>query len=255
MAKLFKVIDKQLYLGQGCENVYWYATSTNSVTSLAVGNAFNAQIIANLRNLQSNVLTHESLYVKEMLSGTDIVDGAQTGANAGTLGTDPQSAFDSFSFGLVPTSGLIRKGSKRYAGLAEGSTTTGLLTTAFKVALGLFASQVVSSIVLPTFSAILYPVIVRVTDSPAGGWLASQIIGWVANELTTQNSRKKGSGGGPLSFGDGVNLFQYDDVLTKATSINNGGEEVDDSTLKYGLNSQFAWLFLPRVAVAPTILA
>lgn len=254
MAKLFKVIDKQLYLGQGCENVYWYATSSNTVKAVDVGNAFNTQIIAPLRNLQSNQLTHESLYVKEMLYGTDVVDGQQTGSNAGTLSTDAQSPFDAFGFGLSPSSGQIRKGSKRYAGLVEGSTALGQYTSAFKVALGLFASYVASNIVIPALAATLVPMVVRVTNSPAGGWLTSQIIGYVAHELSTQNSRKRGKGGGPLTFGDGVHEFKFNDTTGSSETLIDSSYVADDSELNQIVYPAFEWLFLPSSTVEPSTL-
>lgn len=254
MGKLFQVIDKQSYFGQGLENVYWYYTPQNATTSLQMATAFNSQVVANLRNLQSNNLNHDSIYVKEWIGGTDIIDATQTGATAGTQGGDSLPPFLSFGFKLSPLSGNFRQGGKRYAGLTEDNQGDNTLVTGFKTQLALFALQVVANIVIPSISATLTPVIVRVTDSPSAGWLFTQIISAIGSTMSTQNTRKANIGGGPLSFGDGVNQVAYDDEESKSMYLDSGSLVVVESEPLLSINTDYTLAFVASSPTEPLVL-
>lgn len=254
MSKLFKVTDIQSMDGQGIENVYWYSTTQNNTTSLQVATAFNQQVVAPLRTLQSAVLNHVSLKVDEVLGGSDSINAAQTGSTSGTKGGDYLPVFNTFGFSLPPASGLFRQGGKRYAGIVEADTNSGLLLTAFKTALGVFSLQVTANIVIPAISATLVPVIVRPLGNPVVNYLVTQIIGAVVSELSTQNSRKKYHGGGELSFGDGINFVNYNDESEVSGFDDGTGYAYVESTTSQDKFEIFKYAQLSVTPMDPTIL-
>jgi len=192
---LFKVVYSYNYGGQGCMNRWWYFAPTLAANSSDLADSFGIEVLNSILNVQAQNTEAVELRVTsldnpadETIVDMDGINGVRTGEDSGQ--------FTAWSFKLQVGSGDVRSGGKRIGGVSENDTLFDDAKQGFKdLWLKLVANHL--SEVL-TYDGVNYaPVIVRLVG--AGVYLISQVIDAKFSYSSTQNSRKRYSGGGPLT--------------------------------------------------------
>lgn len=128
---------RQIYAGQECINVFNYLTNDTpaSVTlSLALVSAWGAipsagvypatSILQTLRALQSANVSYDFIEAKDVYSVVDFYGTAFNPNLAGSVSGESLSPVSAFGFRSNRTRSDIRRGSKRFVGVAESDNTT-----------------------------------------------------------------------------------------------------------------------------------
>lgn len=193
----------QSFLGQQLLNVYHYEVSalSGTLTLEECAQAFEAQVIAEIIDLQSTSLQYTFVIAKDLTDGVDIWEEPVAYA-----GTDPTSAlapsFESIGFRLVRSTGITRHGSKRIGGLGDNTVSGNTIAAGVSAAVAAAetAMGAVVSVVGGSGTGDLSPVIVG--RYPIGhvdaGELDLSKINPVASvkaiRVTTQTTRRAGRG-------------------------------------------------------------
>lgn len=118
---IIQITDFQTLLGQQIANVYFYRiTAVEALADLGdLSTAFVTGVMEEVESLQSTVLTHTLLSIRNLTNGIDIADIPLTGHIGEATGGDTLPTYCAFSFRLVRTNGTTRHGAKRIAGALE----------------------------------------------------------------------------------------------------------------------------------------
>lgn len=204
---VYEVIDAQDYRGKEILNTYFYQVSDDGVDATLVADAWVAQVLPEVRGLQSGDVLHVEVRVRNLFNHADATI-IPTGL-AGTLvlaSADTLPTHDAVGFKLVRASASTRHGQKRYAGIPETYHTDGQYTgapiaTAFAALAAALQEQLVDTV--GSLANFAVPIIVgRIAETVAGkttyrlpdalGELVFSLISDVIlnTEVTTQNTRK-----------------------------------------------------------------
>lgn len=204
---LYQITDVQRLDGQVCLNNYYYRRDAPVLVgnpAQQVADAFDANVIPSITPVQTSDLVHEELIVTNLFDPTDTY--TKLISEPGTYATDGDAAnpFDALGLRLVQDNGSVRNGAKRYAGVTEPMSASGViddptLVTSL-IALGV---ALIAGVDIGIVSNAIVPVIVkRILDGgryrlPANSGEA--VYGNVTDALynvdvTSQVSRKIGRG-------------------------------------------------------------
>nr|CRY97733.1 hypothetical protein [uncultured prokaryote] len=200
LGDLLQITDFQTYLSQQVLNVYYYRVTTvtpqtNDAYEIYLDHLEN-EIIPAVAAVQVNTLVHESLELRNLSNGIDIVSRVvgTSGALSGGSGLSTPS-YVAVTFRLLRESLTTRNGYKRFGGIADGYIDGNEFTPgAGEVAdiEAALAADVTSGI-----ATIGEPVIVKrpipsvpITSYDYSSIGEAQLVG-----MGTQNTRKKGRGG------------------------------------------------------------
>lgn len=129
---VYQVVDKSLYDGQNCLNVYFYQARNvlGAPDAIDMADAYEGQLLPLVVAAQSADVLHTELRVTNLFNPSDIHVRAISEAGAGSTALDRLPIFDSVGYRLVGDNGAVRNGSKRYTGVVEAAQTDGVLSDA-----------------------------------------------------------------------------------------------------------------------------
>lgn len=97
-------------------NVFWYEGAAGGVAT-DVANAFIADVLPDIRNVQTDDVVYDRIVVEEL---NDVADFAEVSiVSSGAIVGTALPAFIALGFRLNRTTRLTRHGQKRFAGIAE----------------------------------------------------------------------------------------------------------------------------------------
>lgn len=133
---VYQIVDKSLFQGQECLNVYFYQARNvlGAPTALDMSDAYIGQLLPAVLDIQNADLLHTEIRVQNLFDPADVHVEAISEPGVGGAGDDLMPIFNSIAFRLVGDNGAVRNGAKRYAGLTEGQFTDGVVTGAGYIA-------------------------------------------------------------------------------------------------------------------------
>lgn len=211
---VYEVIDVQSLYEQQVLNVYFYQQQAAFIplagsVAQALAEEFEATVVSQIINVQSEDLAHVEVQVRNLFDPTDtgIAVSGQIGLQSSVGGTLP--GFNAFGLQLNTDNAAVRPGAKRIAGLPESETGDGIPSVAMVAALDDLADVLAAPITggLIVMDDIMFPVVVqRVRSGTAGNYTyrlpensGELVLGVVLEILvklliTSQISRKVGVG-------------------------------------------------------------
>lgn len=202
---LYQIIDQQQLDGQTVLNVYFYKRNAPVIVgnpAQAVADAFDGQVLPDILTIQSDALTHTALIVNNLFDASDTYTkvisevGGSTGADS--------SPFDAIGFRLVQDNGSVRNGSKRYAGVLDEDSSSGIIDdTDLITELVTLGATLIGGVEIGIIANALTPIIVkRIKDGSkyrlpqnSGEAVYGNINNALYNiDVTSQVSRKIGRG-------------------------------------------------------------
>jgi len=200
MSQLFYLLDIQRNTVDGNYflNRYWFDNPSSTDTSAeSVAQQYVASWMNVVRAIQCNETDHDSIYVKEVLSGTDEFLGAVVGG-AGVRSGDGMPDYNQFSFLSKPLGPVIRCGAKRISQVAEGDSNgnqaSGTITTFLPIMALLLTGG------LDTPETFVYHVITRFIEGTPPSYLVSPVVNGAYRQLSTQRSRLLSQGSSVPAF-------------------------------------------------------
>src|ERR1044072_2671169 len=107
----FQVIDKQTYLGQECENVYFYRQITGvTVAAPNLSAAFIDTLLPKIVYVQNHQVTHTEIVVNNVDSLADYIENGLTADNVGLVGGDGLPPYACWAFRLNRATRAVRNG-------------------------------------------------------------------------------------------------------------------------------------------------
>jgi len=115
----------QSVLGQDCLNI-WHAEKLEaSFTAADIAVAYRDTLLAPMRSVQADGLTHIDLQVKSLSDPNDF-GGLSLASVAGNIVGEEMPAFTAWAIRLIRSSRVTRHGQKRLAGVSEASVSNGI---------------------------------------------------------------------------------------------------------------------------------
>lgn len=202
---VYEVTDHQQMEGQEVLNVYFYRLDTpvvGNAAEMAVASFIDA-VLPDIVEFQSDNIVHTEVSARNLFNVSETWSEliSEPGLNA----ADTFPTFNAVGYRLIGDNSAVRDGQKRYAGILETAVTDGVITDATTLtALATLALQLAAGLAIGLDIDALIPVIVgRILVSPgvyrlpdnAGEAVLSEIVDALFNvEVTSQTSRKIGSG-------------------------------------------------------------
>jgi len=254
MSELYEVKLISEQQSQGMLNRFYYLTDGAYSSAIEVADWFSLTLLPTLINIHSSLFEYKGLRVTNVLNPADTV--VASGDIPGPHTGDVTGTFDAWSFYLQPASATFRKGGKRFGGVPEG-----LIVNGEPASSGVQALLNAVAIIMTVYHAIdaeswIRPGLARkVTDT---SWLFSQIVGAGFNMYSTQNSRKRTRGGGPitpfsLSY-DGVTNILLDVATASGSSF--GGDTLwndGDWTVERAVASSITFDYSSPMGIGDTL--
>lgn len=198
---LFKVIVKQTYLGQKCQNVFWYFKNVapNSIDALDVANAFHDAVLSDWETLTHEDWDTDTIEVIEVTSlenFTEITSAIGPGVKTGNA----LASTIALGIKMVRTTRETRSGWKRLVGLAQSDLAENDWASGTQTQASSLADEFSAD--LSVAGTTIFPCLVRQTKDPdtkelldPDEWIYNLVsTAIVKSEVTTQNSRKPGRG-------------------------------------------------------------
>lgn len=173
--------------GQECSNRFFYSALTSPFGNAGdLGIAFVADVLPTIGACLTSLFTDQIIRVRNLGDDTDFTEFAttQVGLRASTI----QSQWDAWGFWLLPSSYLIRKGSKRFAGVADVDVSSRMPVAGVVDELNELA--VALGVLITGLVAEYTPTIYSPANQTHPGDLYVPVSGAVFKRFTTQNSRK-----------------------------------------------------------------
>ena len=192
---LVQIVDKQVYVGEECLNVFYYKCATvGTDPDLSLEDLldwFRLTLLGAVTDIQAVSLQHLAREARNLSNGVDFfVDTEVVTGQLSLDTTDQVNSFTSMGFVLQRSDLNTRNGYKRFAGLTEaqieGNSYVGSMTPVHAVEDVLH--QVVNTLNGDTFT----PVIVKrpIPDPGTTDAIVSVISDATFRGIGTQNSRK-----------------------------------------------------------------
>lgn len=189
----YRITDAQVYLSQGCLNVYHYkqiAGTAGSASDLLT--PFIEFIIPDILALQMAQLTHVAFTCVNLDDLDDYAIVTPAPALAGTLSAgDPEPSYIALEFQFIRSTRASRHGWKRIAGVSENGVSGNDITGTYPTAVNTAATAMFSNVI--GAGGTYTPVIVRRNIVPALS-VDFPVADVVFKRLSTQNTRKAGRG-------------------------------------------------------------
>lgn len=196
MPAVYKILTKFDMQGQGGLNRYFYA-SNEAGKAKACGDVFTSLVMPAIVASVSNGLQFlrvETTEVTQENAAPHIIDlDDMVGDRSG----DQLPVFNGYGYQLDSSTNSFRAGSKRIAGIAEPDQQDGVLVSGMDPIVDNVITQLLG--VLTNEGSNYFPVLAREVTPTT--WLVDQLVAGLYRRITTQNTRKVTSGGGPLSLG------------------------------------------------------
>lgn len=202
---VFQLVDKSVFQGQQCLNVYYFQQNSLATTNGAqdLAEAYIADYLPIIKTLQEADVVHTEIKVTDLFDPSNAHTEAISVPGTAAYGTDVLPVFNAVGFRLTGDNAAVRNGAKRFAGIDEGVQQNGVITNGtFITQLDAVASKLAEALavgVIDTF----FPVLVsRVLGGGVFGLpttLAAAVLSGVVSAdwsalLTSQTSRKIGNG-------------------------------------------------------------
>lgn len=226
MPAIYQVNQIGEVYGQGTLNRYFYLASGVVEEASIVNAMFVDVVVPAILNLLSQDYTLHRIDCVNVLNPGDYASAH--GPVQGVRSGDTKPAHDTYGVKLVPSSGLFRKGGKRYSGVSEDMTVDGGANSGAVPYLNALSAALLTFLDIDA-STYIRPGLAR-PQSPTS-WLFSQIIAAPFNFLSTQNSRKVYSGGGPITAFNGI----IDGIVNFTLSGEPSGDPGFDSSEDFAL--------------------
>lgn len=186
----FFIRDKQVMQDQDMMNVYYFRQENGSDGAQALAEAFEQVILPNIVAIQHSSVTHTEIEVINVFDEEDFYSLALTSGNVGERTGEVLPRFNAWGFTILRATRLVRNGSKRIAGIAEGDILNGVPAGGFLSTLNGYADALAATLEDSNGNAWDLKI-------PKGPWvgatvpLAMPISGVIFAQATTQNSRKR----------------------------------------------------------------
>lgn len=203
---IYELTDKAMFLGQEVNNVYFFQLTSivGAPDASDMADAYIGQVLPAILNIQAPEILHTSIVVRNLFDASDsaIVPISEAGVGAGS-GGDLMPAFNAVGYRLQTDNGAVKQGAKRYAGIEEEWSDSGVITSSGYIAvlddLGDALSTVLLHGIIPTFVPIVVKRILSGGDYVLPDNLADAVFGTIVEAIwntliTSQNSRKIGVG-------------------------------------------------------------
>lgn len=194
----YQLIDRQVYAGQECLNVYYYQQLVGEgVGADELIDAFVGSVIPLIINLQVNTLEHTEIAVINIDNDADYATRGLTEDNFGTLTGDGMPPYAAWAFRYNRTTRAVRNGQKRIGGVDEASQVEGVAISATIIDLNLAAAAMGDTIEGDpgfTFIPRIFHKAVGDPTPPLSDGTAYPVGSVSYVSLSTQNTRKFGRG-------------------------------------------------------------
>lgn len=205
MANLYEVVDIQQMQDQSLMNRYYYFDVNGVYTAQDVAESFVEYIVPEIMQVQSATLEHTAVRVKELTNTYDQYQISLVDA-LGQRSGDAISVFVNWGFQLFPATKNFKVGRKAIAGVAETDQVAGDPTAGANTLL-----ETLEPWFYTLFSAggnSIVPVLARFVVA-ADLWKITQITNALWKRVSTQNTRKRYSGGGDIPLLSSNDTWSY----------------------------------------------
>jgi len=172
--------------GEECSNRFFYSSESLGNDAATLGLAFVANVLPEIGACLSSVFSSQVFRIRNVDDDTDFTEFAttETGLRASVI----ESPWAAWGFQLLPTSYLVRKGAKRFAGVADVDVTDSLPVSGVQDELDALAVALGTSIASGGVTYV--PVIFSPPNQSHPGTLYNEVGSAIFKRYTTQNSRK-----------------------------------------------------------------
>ena len=190
--------------GAVMNNVFHYLLGGGDITTAEAIQAFIDDILGNIRDVSDASMIFTNVSVRGVFEGSDSDSQGILFPGTAGLGGDLMAPNLTWAFRLEHDNPDVNAGAKRFSGLTEASTDSGILPSAAALAsVVALAANLALPVVGSLATEFLLPVVIgRVGDAISGYKLPVDVIefvanGWglvdnaVSNFISTQNSRKR----------------------------------------------------------------
>jgi len=207
VASLFKVVLHSEQKDQGALNRFWFSTDGGDAAEMA--SLFSVVVLPKIMPFVSNKVDYVGLSVQNVLNVADAVIKLTYTNTTGQRTGEGLPPFTSHSFQLLEGTQVFRSGRKAFMGVSESDQDEGvpnpLLDTLYSD-----MSDILSAILLGALEEYI-PVLATV-NAAGTIYTIAQIVGALFRRISTQNSRKPISGGGPIPVGAFDNNLDFDSL-------------------------------------------
>jgi hypothetical protein len=193
MAGLFKVVLTSLASGNLANpfvNVFGYRSNLAVVNEeQALGDAFDAQMIPEIRKVTSAAMSYVRVEVYNVTNGLGYYDKHPVPALLGLRSGDAQPNFNSWGFQYNRVNVGQRNGAKRFGLICENDTSGPVASAAMVVILDALSAKLQAALKVGIIDTWFPEILER---KPAGvyPWTSHPILGVQYKRITSQNSRK-----------------------------------------------------------------
>lgn len=195
LGTLYKLIDRQMLLGQQCLNVYYYESQGDGDIVGDLRAAFIEDVLPQLRALQTQQVTHVRIDTLNVTTGLDYEEYTHPSPLNGNQSGETSPSFVAWGFRYNRASRDSRHGYKRIPGVGEGAIADGVPVAGIATPIANLAASLQIAIGDSTGGPTYLPRIVRRTGvAPLETYTAFpvQSVGFV--RVTSQVSRRVGRG-------------------------------------------------------------
>jgi hypothetical protein len=193
MAGLFKIVLTSLVSGNLANpfiNVFGYRSNLAVVNEeQALGDAFDAQMIPEVRKIVKDTMTFVRIEVYNVTNGLGYYDKHPIPALAGLRTGDAQPNFNAWAFQYNRVNVGQRNGAKRFGLMSETDTTGPNPTAGMTVILDALAVKLGAALKVGVIDT-WFPEILERKPSGVYPWTSHPILGVQFKRITSQNSRK-----------------------------------------------------------------
>jgi len=160
-----ELVHEQTYLGQNVNNVYYFESVDGSTPLSTLAAWFETNVVPVVKNLQSNLVGHTNLRLRNLFDLAETYEEPLTGTGAQATTNGEMPSFYAFSIRFDHSNGEVRSGFKRYAGVDEGQFADALLVAGTVTLLDAIAAPLINPLT-PALASWAHVVINRVCDEP-----------------------------------------------------------------------------------------
>lgn len=172
--------------GQECSNRFYYASPIGEGSAAGLGLAFVGDVLPAIGAALTSQFSSQIIRVTNIDTTTDFTEFAAT--QVGLRSPDISNPWDAWGFQLLPSDNRVRKGAKRFAGVADvdvvNSTPSGGVIDELEALAVVLGGDITGGLVTYT------PVIYSEPNQSHPETLVIPLTGAIFKRVTTQNSRK-----------------------------------------------------------------
>lgn len=205
---VIELVHEQTYLGQVCNNVYYFQSVDGSGSLATLATWFETNVVPDIKGFQADILTHVNLRLRNLFDDGETYEEPLTGTGTQAVTTTELPSFQAWAVRFDHGTGNLRPGFKRYAGGNEGQMTDALLIAAVATQIQTAVTHLINPLT-PALASYVHVVVNRVCEevNPTPGAVPACIkyrlpetveelnLGYITSveiysQPTTQNSRK-----------------------------------------------------------------